>query len=64
MTSSLFGRTGNNPYCHHRALHYEAAGLRERVVQIAEAPGTPFDHATWEILLEPLVAEASTPPAA
>jgi len=53
MASSLFGRTGNNPYCHHRALDFRARGLRERVVQRAPAPGTSFDHGSWEICVEP-----------
>src|SRR5690606_6009601 len=38
MASSLFGRTGNNPYCHHRALDFQARGMRERVVQRRAAP--------------------------
>lgn len=53
MASSLFGRTGNNPYCHHRALDFEARGLRERVEQTQAAPGRPFDHAQWQIIVEP-----------
>ena len=28
---SLFGRPGNNPYCHHRALTLKDQGLRERI---------------------------------
>jgi radical SAM protein with 4Fe4S-binding SPASM domain len=52
MASSLFGRTGNNPYCHHRAIELERQGLRERVVQKTAAPGTPFDHGLWDIVLE------------
>jgi hypothetical protein len=53
MASSLFGRPGNNPYCHHRALELEKRGQRERVVPVAGAPGSPFDHGTFELLLEP-----------
>lgn len=53
MSSSLFGRTGNNPYCHHRALDFESRGLRERLVQVAAAPGGSFDHGQWEICVEP-----------
>ena len=49
---SLFGRPGNNPLCHHRALEMEKAGLRERLVRVAPAPGQPFDHAQFEIILE------------
>jgi radical SAM protein with 4Fe4S-binding SPASM domain len=54
MASSLFGRPGNNPYCHHRALELEKQGLRERVVLRKSAPGTPFDHGEFELLLEPI----------
>jgi radical SAM protein with 4Fe4S-binding SPASM domain len=50
----LFGKPGNNPYCHHRALERERAGLRERVVRVAAAPNLPFDHGTFELVLEPL----------
>jgi hypothetical protein len=53
MASSLFGRTGNNPYCHHRVLDFRARNLRERVVQKVNAPGSSFDHGLWEIVVEP-----------
>jgi radical SAM protein with 4Fe4S-binding SPASM domain len=52
MATSLFGRPGNNPYCHHRALELAREGRRERVQCVREAPGTPFDHALFEIVLE------------
>jgi radical SAM protein with 4Fe4S-binding SPASM domain len=52
MSTSLFGRPGNNPYCHHRALELARRGQRERVQLVSEAPGTPFDHARFEIVLE------------
>jgi Y-X(10)_GDL-associated radical SAM protein len=48
----LFGRSGNNPYCHHRALELQRRGLRERVALVAPAPGTPFDHGEFELVLE------------
>jgi Y-X(10)_GDL-associated radical SAM protein len=48
----LFGRAGNNPYCHHRALELSSKGLRERIVRIGEAPGKPFDHGLFELALE------------
>jgi radical SAM protein with 4Fe4S-binding SPASM domain len=54
MSSSLFGRSGNNPYCHHRASELAARGVRERVIQRESAPGTPFDHGLWDISEEPL----------
>jgi radical SAM protein with 4Fe4S-binding SPASM domain len=50
----LFGKAGNNPYCHHRALELQRQGLRERVVKVEEAPGEPFDHGKFTIVLEPL----------
>ena len=51
-THVLFGRAGNNPYCHHRALELSKQGLRERIVQTESAPGVPFDHGRFELLLE------------
>jgi Y-X(10)_GDL-associated radical SAM protein len=51
-TSVLFGRAGNNPYCHHRALELSKQGLRERIVQVEQAPGTSFDHGRFELILE------------
>jgi radical SAM protein with 4Fe4S-binding SPASM domain len=49
----LFGRRGNNPYCHHRALELLADGQRERVRQVVAAPGEPFDYGRFDCLLEP-----------
>ncbi len=51
--SVLFGRPGDNPYCHHRALERDREGLRERLVLREPAPGEPFDHGIFELLLEP-----------
>jgi radical SAM protein with 4Fe4S-binding SPASM domain len=56
MATSLFGRPGNNPYCHHRALELQRQGLRERVVLREDAPGSPFDHGSWDLVLEPVEA--------
>jgi radical SAM protein with 4Fe4S-binding SPASM domain len=49
---SLFGRAGDNPFCHYRALRLEAHGLRERLVRTGTASGLPFDHADHAIVLE------------
>ena len=49
----FYGKRGNNPYCHHRALEQQAQGKRERLVQVAPAPGEPFDHGLFEIVEEP-----------
>lgn len=48
----LFGKAGNNPYCHHRALEMKRKGKRERVVRVEAAPGLPFDHGRFEIVVE------------
>jgi radical SAM protein with 4Fe4S-binding SPASM domain len=55
-TDVLFGRPGNNPYCHHRALEFAARGLRERLVRTQAAPGEPFDHGLFDLVVEPLDA--------
>ena len=49
----LFGKPGNNPYCHHRALELDARGLRERIVKREQAPGDPFDYGRFELVVEP-----------
>lgn len=56
----LFGRRGNNPICHHRALELLARGRRERLVQVAAASGEPFDHARFEVVEEDWPAEELT----
>ncbi len=48
-----FGKAGNNPFCHHRALEMKKRGLRERIQRVHEAPGQPFDHGIFEIVEEP-----------
>jgi radical SAM protein with 4Fe4S-binding SPASM domain len=53
MTHSLFGKPGNNPYCHHRALEMDRQGLQERVVRKHAAPGLPFDRGLFELVVEP-----------
>ncbi|MEZ4225765.1 MAG: radical SAM protein [Polyangiaceae bacterium] len=49
---TLFGKAGNNPYCHHRALEMKRVGKRERIVQKLAAPGEPFDHGGFELIEE------------
>ncbi len=56
---ALFGRPGNNPYCHYRAQTFAKQGLRERLVLTESAPGRPFDHARFALVVEPLDAEES-----
>jgi radical SAM protein with 4Fe4S-binding SPASM domain len=52
-THVLFGKTGNNPYCHHRALELLQQGKRERLVRTQPAEGQPFDYGRYEIVEEP-----------
>ncbi len=49
---AVFGRAGNNPYCHHRASMFAREGKRERLVPAAAAPGTPFDHGLFDVVVE------------
>lgn len=49
---ALFGKPGNNPYCHFRARSLQKQGLRERLVTETAAPGTPFDHRHFTLLTE------------
>jgi radical SAM protein with 4Fe4S-binding SPASM domain len=52
MSTTLFGRPGNNPYCHHRALEHARHGQRERVELIEAPPGGSFDHGRWQLHVE------------
>lgn len=52
---TFFGRRGNNPYCHHRALVQLERGKRERFVLKTRAKGLPFDYGEFEIIEEDLV---------
>jgi radical SAM protein with 4Fe4S-binding SPASM domain len=58
---ALFGRPGNNPMCHYRALEMDKAGLRERLVKVKDAGGLPFDHGEFELIVEPVPAPAAPP---
>jgi radical SAM protein with 4Fe4S-binding SPASM domain len=53
----LFGRRGNNPYCHHRALELLREGRRERIELAVAAPGEPFDHGEYQLIEEPWPAD-------
>ncbi len=50
---ALFGRPGNNPYCHFRARTLASQGLRERLVPARAAEGKPFDHGLFDLVVEP-----------
>lgn len=49
----LFGKRGNNPYCHHRALELRDRGVRERLEPRTAPPGAPFDFGEFALLEEP-----------
>ena len=57
---AVFGRPGNNPYCHFRARSFAKQGLRERLVPARPAPGLPFDHGTFDLVVESLDAPEPT----
>jgi len=59
---AVFGRPGNNPYCHYRARTLARAGRRERLVPRTAAPGDPFDNGTFDLIEEPLDAPDPRPP--
>jgi radical SAM protein with 4Fe4S-binding SPASM domain len=59
MAAALFGRPGNNPYCHHRVVELRSRGLRERLVRVEAPSGEAFDHGLWEIQLEPTAADVA-----
>lgn len=49
---ALFGKAGNNPYCHYRARTLASQGYCERLRRIRPATGQPFDHGLFEIIQE------------
>ena len=58
MTDSLFGRRGNNPYCHHRVLKLAERGIRERVAKVEDAAGHSFATGRFALIEEPIPASA------
>lgn len=50
----LFGRRGNNPFCHYRALELAARGVAEVLEVLEPAPGEPFDFGRYRIVERPL----------
>ena len=53
-THVLFGRRGNNPYCHFRALAFAERGIAETLEPVSRAPGEPFDFGAWRLVERPL----------
>jgi radical SAM protein with 4Fe4S-binding SPASM domain len=58
----LFGRAGNNPFCHSRALALAEVGLAEKLELVAAAPGKPFDFGEYRIAEAPLNSVLETDP--
>jgi radical SAM protein with 4Fe4S-binding SPASM domain len=49
----LFGRPGNNPFCHSRALAMAEAGVVEKIELVEAAPNQPFDFGHYRIVEAP-----------
>jgi Y-X(10)_GDL-associated radical SAM protein len=64
IADSLFGRPGNNPYCHYRVLELEKQGLRERVVKKKEAPQQAFAIGEFTLVTEPVPEPVRREPSA
>jgi radical SAM protein with 4Fe4S-binding SPASM domain len=64
MGSTLLGKPGNNPFCHHRALEHQKQGKRERIERVAAAPGMPFDSGRFRLIVEDLSLETKSPKSA
>ncbi len=52
-TEPLFGRAGNNPFCHHRVLELDRQGLRERIEPVRAADPVPFGCGEFRLICEP-----------
>jgi radical SAM protein with 4Fe4S-binding SPASM domain len=46
----LFGRPGNTPFCHSRALAFAERGMVEKLERVSPAPGVPFDFGSFRIV--------------
>ena len=58
---AVFGKPGNNPYCHYRARTLRNHGRRERLVLRQNAPGLPFDNGEFDLISEPFDAPETIP---
>jgi radical SAM protein with 4Fe4S-binding SPASM domain len=64
MGSTLLGKPGNNPFCHHRALEHQKQGKRERIERVEAASGKPFDAGLFRLIVEDLPTETKPPESA
>jgi radical SAM protein with 4Fe4S-binding SPASM domain len=58
----LFGRPGNNPFCHFRALALAQTGIVEKLEPVEAAPGQPFDFGRFRIVEAPLGPDLDSDP--
>jgi radical SAM protein with 4Fe4S-binding SPASM domain len=58
MADALFGRRGNNPYCHHRVLKLAERGVRERVAKVEDASAQSFATGRFALIEEPIPQRA------
>jgi radical SAM protein with 4Fe4S-binding SPASM domain len=52
VSEPVMGRPGNNPFCHHRAVEMDRAGLRERIEFVRAAPEVAFGTALFRVVRE------------
>lgn len=57
----FFDKDGNDPFCHHRALHHAARGLREHVNLARRPEGIPFDNGVFETEVRPASEPVTDP---
>lgn len=60
-SDSLFGKPGNNPYCHYRAIQLEKRGIHEKIRKVAEAPDKPFAIGRFELYEEAIPGREMLP---
>lgn len=60
-SDSLFGKPGNNPYCHYRALELEKRGIHEKIRKVAEAPDKPFAIGRFELYEDAIPGRSMLP---
>ncbi len=59
---SLFGKTGNNPWCEYGVDELAKKGLRERIVKVNDAPDAPFAIGEFALVTEPIPGRESALP--
>lgn len=49
---SLLGKSGNNPYCHHRVIELKKYGIRERIKKLKDADARSFGIGEYKVYKE------------